>query len=107
MANDDDDINDRQAQASRLVAESKKVAGVFLLMHKFLDSAAEAVVIVDKQGKIVFFNQRAVFLFGWLPEEVVGQVVEILLPDALRSKHTRVHRAGYMILQACLIRTTI
>jgi PAS domain S-box-containing protein len=36
------------------------------------------------------------FLFGYQPEQVIGQPVEILLPEALREHHSAVHRKGYM-----------
>lgn len=88
-------MSSQELEASRLLEESRRIAGFPALIHKFLDSAAEAVVIIDKHGSIVFFNRKAVFLFGWLPEEVMGKQVDILLPDALQKGHAE-HRASYM-----------
>lgn len=89
-------MSEKIREAHELVEEARRIAGFPALLHRFLDTAAEAVVIVDKDGQIVFFNRRATFLFGWLPEEVLGKPVEILLPEALRRHHAEIHRTGYM-----------
>lgn len=82
-------------EAHSLVEEAKRIAGFPALLHRFLDTAAEAIVIVDSRGDIVFFNRRASFLFGWLSEEVISKPIEILLPDELKKRHVD-HRKGFM-----------
>lgn len=82
-------------EAHELVEQARRIAGFPALLHRFLDTAAEAIAIVDSRGRIVFFNRRASFLFGWLSEEVIGEPIEVLLPDELKSRH-EAHRAGYM-----------
>jgi PAS domain S-box-containing protein len=59
-----------------------------------LESSAEAVVIVDREGRVVFANGRAEAMFGYAPGELVGQPVEILLPERFRPAH-RQHRTRY------------
>lgn len=54
-----------------------------------LDSAPDATVIVDAGGKIVMINDQTERLFGYTRTEILGQQVEILMPDALRTKHVR------------------
>ena len=49
--------------------------------HSFLEAAPDAVVIVDQDGKIVRVNGQAEQMFGYGREELVGQEVEILIPD--------------------------
>lgn len=83
-------------EARGLVEEAKRIAGFPALLHRFIDTAAEAIVIVDKDGLIVLFNRRASFLFGWTSEEVIGQPIEVLIPDELRERHAAVHRAGFI-----------
>jgi PAS domain S-box-containing protein len=83
-------------EAHALVEEAKRIAGFPALLHRFLDTAAEAIVIVDHEGKIVLFNRRATFMFGWSSDEAIGRPVEILLPDSLQSIHADVHRKGFM-----------
>lgn len=83
-------------EAHALVEEARRIAGFPALLHRFMDTAAEAIVIVDGSGKIAFFNRRASFLFGWLSDEVLGETIEVLLPDNLKEIHARVHRANFM-----------
>ena len=59
-----------------------------------LESAAEGIVIVGSDGRIVLANARAAEMFGYPREELIGQPIEVLLPERLRTAHTT-HRAGY------------
>jgi rsbT co-antagonist protein RsbR len=88
-------MNEKVNEAHELVEQARRIAGFPALLHRFLDTAAEAIAIVDSQGRVVFFNRRASFLFGWLSDEVIGKPIEILLPDELKERH-EAHRAGYM-----------
>lgn len=65
------------------------------LLHTTLESAPDAVVGVDANGKIVLANDRAAALFGYERSELVGEQVERLLPEHARAAHVG-HRAGYM-----------
>ncbi|MFZ5549601.1 MAG: PAS domain-containing sensor histidine kinase [Pseudomonadota bacterium] len=59
-----------------------------------LESAPDAMVIVDPVGKIVLVNSQTVQLFGWRHEEMLGQPVEILVPKRFRAAHPG-HRAAF------------
>jgi two-component system cell cycle sensor histidine kinase/response regulator CckA len=59
-----------------------------------LESAAEGIVIVGSNGRIVLANARAEKMFGYSREELHGQTLEVLLPERLRAVHGS-HRAGY------------
>jgi protein-histidine pros-kinase len=59
------------------------------IAHQVLNSSNEAIVIVDSGGAIVFANRQAGALFGYAAEEMLGQTVELLLPDAMRSNHAK------------------
>ncbi|MCR6718996.1 MAG: PAS domain S-box protein [Chitinophagaceae bacterium] len=52
-----------------------------------LDAAPDATVIVDKDGIIRVINQQVVNLFGYERDEIIGQSVEILVPQASRGSH--------------------
>jgi PAS domain S-box-containing protein len=74
------DISDRK------IAESK--------FRGLLESAPDAMVIVDKNGKIVLVNSQTENLFGYKREEMLGQTVELLVPKRFRKKHPK-HRQEF------------
>ena len=53
----------------------------------FLDANPDAVVAIDRAGTIVYANPSVHATFGWQPEELVGQPVEVLLPTSVRPLH--------------------
>jgi len=59
-----------------------------------LEAAPDAVVGVDVEGRIALVNGQAERLFGYRKEELVGQLVEILVPDAVKELHPG-HRGRY------------
>ena len=54
-----------------------------------LNSSNDAIVITDSDGEIVFVNRQAENLFGYPESELLGEKVEVLMPDSLRSRHER------------------
>jgi two-component system, sensor histidine kinase len=65
------------------------------LVRRVLDSAPDAMVIIDREGTIVFANRQVETLFGHEPVSLVGQKVEVLLPERFRVRHIG-HRSGYV-----------
>jgi PAS domain S-box-containing protein len=61
-----------------------------------LESAPDAMVIVNKDGTIVLVNSQTEKLFGYHRQELLGQPVEILIPPRYRAKHPH-HRAAYHV----------
>jgi protein-histidine pros-kinase len=59
-----------------------------------LESAPDAMVIVDNDGRIVLINAQTEQLFGYSRKELVGQPVELLVPERLRKAHQK-HRGVY------------
>jgi len=65
--------------------------------HQFrglLESAPDGVVIVDAAGLIQIVNRQTEVLFGYPRAELLGQPVEVLVPERLRERHVS-HRARY------------
>jgi two-component system, sensor histidine kinase len=65
------------------------------LVRRVLDSAPDAMVIVDRDGIVVFANRQVETLFGHDAAGLVGQPVEVLLPERFRVRHVS-HRSGYV-----------
>ncbi|MDE3109696.1 MAG: PAS domain S-box protein, partial [Acidobacteriota bacterium] len=59
----------------------------------FLDGllrfSPDAVIVTDRRGKILQANEQTERLFGYNRDELVGQPVEILVPDRFRSTHAK------------------
>lgn len=58
-----------------------------LLFEGLLEAAPDGIVIADASGKIVLVNAKTEGLFGYRRDELIGQPVEILLPEGLRAGH--------------------
>jgi len=59
-----------------------------------LESAPDAMVIVDQRGRIVLINSRTEELFGYRRHELLGYSVEVLIPERFHAQHHQ-HRASY------------
>jgi PAS domain S-box-containing protein len=57
------------------------------ICRTLLESAAEGIIIVDENGRIVLANARVLELFGYGSDDLIGQPVEVLVPDRLREAH--------------------
>ena len=64
------------------------------MFRGLVESAPDAMVIVDMSGSIVLVNAQTERLFGYLREELLGQPVEVLVPDRFHDRH-RGHRSRY------------
>ncbi len=57
------------------------------LIDTVLDTIIDGVVVINMRGEIQSFNQACSKLFGYTPEEVIGQNVSMLMPEPYRSQH--------------------
>ena len=61
---------------------------VWQLKHlELFEHAPDAMIAVDADGRIVFTNSQTERLFGYTAAELLGQRIELLVPDRLRSAH--------------------
>lgn len=56
-------------------------------LNTILDTAASAIITIDKKGNILSFNQAAERIFGFQLSEIVGQNIKCLMPDAIAEQH--------------------
>lgn len=71
--------------------QRRNLEGMFKDVVEF---APDAFLLTDGDGKIVRVNARTEQLFGYRRQELLGQAVELLLPQRLRDGHVQ-HRQGY------------
>jgi PAS domain S-box-containing protein len=57
------------------------------LFSGLLAISADAVIAVDDEQRIIFFNEGAEQIFGWRADEVGGKFLELLLPERFRAAH--------------------
>jgi len=64
-------------------------------LGELLESAPDAILEIDNEGRIAFLNRMAEQLFGYTRKELLGQAVEVLVPETLREAHKR-RRVQYL-----------
>src|SRR3954447_12878340 len=64
------------------------------VFEQFLEFAPDAIVGIDRSGSIALVNQQTERLFCYAREELVGEPVEMLLPERFRDQHAG-HRSAY------------
>jgi protein-histidine pros-kinase len=60
-----------------------------------LETAPDAMIIVDEHGKMAIVNAQAEQMFGYERDQMLGQPIEMLIPERLRRAH-KGHRTGYV-----------
>ena len=56
-------------------------------LRSILDTVPEAMIVIDERGLVTSFSAAAAKLFGYQPEEVIGQNVRMLMPEPYRAEH--------------------
>lgn len=61
-------------------------------LRALFDAAVDAIVVIDEVGRILTFNRAAELVFGHDAEEMIGQPVELLMPEPHRTLHAQYMR---------------
>jgi len=70
-----------------LPSDISKIGESDVFFRNLLESAPDAMIIVDKRGEMSLVNRQATRMFGYKRKEMIGQPIEILLPEAARGPH--------------------
>ena len=82
------DISERK-RAQKVIGESEQT------LRSLFEFAPDAILVLDREGRILRVNGQAERIFGYQREEMVGQSVEVLMPGRFRDRHVE-HLASYM-----------
>ncbi|MBT7897446.1 MAG: PAS domain S-box protein, partial [Rhodospirillales bacterium] len=77
-------IRGRVTERDRATAEAQASQD---RMARMLDIATQAVISIDKQQNIHLFNKGAERIFGYTAGEIIGQSIDVLLPERFRKDH--------------------
>jgi PAS domain S-box-containing protein len=64
------------------------------LFEKLFEASPDAVLVTDQTGLILRANVQAESMFGYRRQELVGQAVELIIPERFHSVHPK-HRSAY------------
>jgi PAS domain S-box-containing protein len=90
-------LYDVEEELERVATREREARGEVRIERRFrelLEAAPDAIIEVDREGRIVLLNLVTEKLFGYRREELLGQPVELLVPGGVRDAHVR-NREGY------------
>lgn len=64
------------------------------MFKALIDSASDAIISTDAQGRVLSFNRAAERIFGRSRQAMLGQSIEVLLPERFQTAH-KAHRQGF------------
>ncbi len=82
------------SDAGKDTQSNLKAVAQTLLSHSILEAIPDAVAAVNQQGVIVQINSQTEALFGYTRDELIGQSVEMLVPERQRGQHHQ-HREKF------------
>src|SRR3984957_5795105 len=76
-------------------AAGSGMAEISSIAQRLLQFSPDAMLVVDAQGIIRFSNETSASLFGYRPEQLIGQPIKLLIPERFHLRHGA-HVSGYL-----------
>jgi PAS domain S-box-containing protein len=73
-----------QTSAIEREVDAMNISG---LGDALLNSASDAIIATDREGRIIFWNPGAERIFGFTAAESTGQSLDLIIPENLRARH--------------------
>jgi PAS domain S-box-containing protein len=87
-------LEGKDLRATAQIEAAREEARAARRFRDLLEAAPDAIIETDAEGRIVLLNRGTEKMFGYSREELLGAPVEMLVPDAARSRHHE-HREKY------------
>jgi PAS domain S-box-containing protein len=87
-------MSQRDVRNQNIASGAAKTVAETLLSPSMLEAIPDAVAAVNQQGVIIQVNSQTEALFGYTRDQLIGQKVEILVPDRQRPQH-HLHREHF------------
>ncbi len=81
----DEGITSRRFET--LTATEREIRSASIRFDAIVEAASDGMVSVDEDQRIILFNRAAQQLLGWSAQEVVGQPLTTILPEAISDRH--------------------
>ena len=76
-----------EEQTVELEAQQASIKATEAWFRGIIESAPDGMLVVDQSGKIMLVNQQVEVMFGYPHGELIGQAIEALVPDAVKTDH--------------------
>ena len=83
-----------QLELKRILETTQQLQASEARFRTLMESAAQGIIGINREGVIQLINRKAETLFDYSREELLGQTLEMLLPEGRREKHVT-DRASY------------
>lgn len=88
------DVTARKLTEGALQQSRDRQREIAEAMRLLMETAAQGIVSVDAEGRVVTANAALLRMFGWNADELIGRSIDELVPQSRRAAHAR-HRAEY------------